>query len=146
MRKMLTEIHLVMEKKSFNYLKDIALELADFYGYGTKVKIKKGRYEGEKGFYHWHDNTIHIDPNQSPKEFILTCLHEIKHVIQTKEAGGPRQMQKIAEREWQKAATGEYGKRAERNPYKYVPFEVEAEKWAQSEYRKHWKNTFSKDS
>ena len=99
----------------------------------------------EKGFYHWHDNTIHIDPNQSPKEFILTCLHEIKHVIQTKEAGGPRQMQKIAEREWEKAALGEYGKRAERNPYKYVPFEVEAEKWAQNEYRKKWKNTYSKD-
>jgi len=134
-----------MEKKGFNHLKDIALELAEFYGYKTKVKIKRGRYEGEKGFYHWHDNTIHIDPNQSPKEFIITCLHEIYHVIQTAKAGGPRQMQKIAEREWQKAVNGEYGKRAEKNPYDYVPFEVEAEKWAQSEYRKKWKNTFSKD-
>ena len=145
MRKALTEIHLLMEKKGFNHLKDIALELAEFYGYKTKVKIKRGRYEGEKGFYHWHDNTIHIDPNQSPKEFIITCLHEIYHVIQTAKAGGPRQMQKIAEREWEKAALGEYGKRAERNPYKYVPFEVEAEKWAQNEYRKKWKNTYSKD-
>ena len=71
MKKALTHIHLLMEKKSFSYLKDIALELADFYGYKTKVKIKKGRYQGEKGFYHWHDNTIHIDPNQSPKEFII---------------------------------------------------------------------------
>jgi len=120
MKKALTHIHLLMEKKDFSYLKDIALEIADFYGYKTKVKIKKGRYEGEKGFYHWHDNTIHIDPNQSPKEFIITCLHEIKHVIQTKEAGGAK-------------------------PYEYVPFEIEAEKWAQKEYRKKWKNTYSKD-
>ena len=146
MRKAITEIHLLMEKKGFNHLKDIALELAEFYGYKTKVKIKRGRYEGEKGFYHWHDNTIHIDPNQSPKEFIITCLHEIYHVIQTAKAGGPRQMQKIAEREWEKAAIGEYGKRAEKNPYEYVPFEIEAEKWAQNEYRKKWKNTYSKDN
>ena len=54
-------------------------------------------------------------------------------------------MEKIAEEEWGKAANGEYGKRAERNPYEYVPFEVEAEKWAQNEYRKKWKNTYSKD-
>jgi len=145
MRKALTEIHLLMEKKGFDYLKRIALELADFYGYKTKVKIKKGRYEGEKGFYHWHDNTIHIDPSQSPKEFIITCLHEIYHVIQTAKAGGASKMQKIAEEEWGKAANGEYGKRAERNPYDYVPFEIEAEKWAQNEYRKKWKNTYSKD-
>ncbi len=145
MKKQLTHIHLLMEKKDFSHLKDIALEIAKYYGYATKVKIKKGRYESERGFYHWHDNTIHIDPNQSPKEFVITCLHEIKHVIQTKEAGGASKMQRIAEDEWGKAANGEYGKRAERNPYKYVPFEVEAEKWAQSEYRRKWKNTFSKD-
>ena len=137
---MLTEIHLVMEKKSFNYLKDIALELADFYGYGTKVKIKKGRYEGEKGFYHWYDNTIHIDPNQSPKEFILTVLHEIKHAMQTRDMGGPDKMEIFASNEWSKAANGEYGSRAKRNPYKYVPYEMEAEKWAQKEYRKFWKD------
>ena len=146
MKKQLTHIHLLMEKKDFHYLKEVALDMAKYYGFGTNVKIVKGRYEGERGFYHWHDNTIHIDPNQSPKQFIITVLHEIRHIHQTKRAGGPSQMQKIAEREWEKASLGEYGKRAERNPYKYVPFEVEAEKWAQSEYRKHWKNTFSKDS
>jgi len=54
-------------------------------------------------------------------------------------------MQKIAEEEWGTAANGEYGKRAERNPYDYVPFEIEAEKWAQKEYRRKWKNTYSKD-
>ena len=141
MRKMLTEIHLVMEKKSFNYLKDIALELADFYGYGTKVKIKKGRYEGEKGFYHWHDNTIHIDPSiRSVKEFVITVLHEIKHAMQTQDMGGPDKMEIFASNEWSKAANGEYGSRAKRNPYKYVPYEIEAEKWAQKEYRKFWKD------
>ncbi len=145
MKKQLTHIHLLMEKKDFSHLKTIALEIADFYGYKTKVKIKKGRYEGEQGFYHWHDNTIHIDPNQSPREFITTCLHEIYHVIQTQKAGGASNMQRMAEDEWTKASNGEYGKRAERNPYKYVPFEVEAEKWAQKEYRKKWKNTYSKD-
>ena len=145
MKKQLTHIHLLMEKKDFDYLKRIALEIADFYGYKTKVKIKKGRYEGEKGFYHWHDNTIHIDPNQSPKEFITTCLHEIYHVIQTQKAGGASNMQRMAEDEWGKAESGEYGKKAQRKPYDYVPFEVEAEKWAQKEYRREWKNTFSKD-
>ena len=143
MRKMLTEIHLVMEKKSFNYLKDIALELADFYGYGTKVKIKKGRYEGEKGFYHWHDNTIHIDPTiRSVKEFVITVLHEIKHAMQTRDIGGPDKMEIFASNEWSKAANGEYGSKAKRNPYKYVPYEMEAEKWAQKEYRKFWKDKF----
>ena len=51
-------------------------------------------------------------------------------------------MQKIAEEEWGKAANGDYGKRAERKPYEYVPFEIEAEKWAQKEYRKRWKGDF----
>ena len=36
---------------------------------------------------------------------------------------------------------GEYGSRSKRNPYKYVnPYEIEAEKWAQQEYRKFWKD------
>ena len=95
----------------------------------SKVKIKKGRYKQEKGFYHWHDNTIHIDPTiRSVKEFILTALHEIKHAMQTQDMkGGPDKMVKetYKSNEWSKAANGEYGSRAKRNPYKYIPYEIE---------------------
>ena len=49
-------------------------------------------------------------------------------------------MEIFASNEWSKAANGEYGSRAKRNPYKYVPYEMEAEKWAQKEYRKFWKD------
>ena len=38
------------------------------------------------------------------------------------------------------AANGEYGKELE-SPMSMFQFEVEAEKWAQNEYRKKWKNT-----
>ena len=140
MKKTLTEIYTLMESKDFE---SVASEIVRHYGLPTKVKIKKGRYECEKGFYHWHDNTIHIDPTiRSVKEFMLTVLHEIKHAMQTRDMGGPDKMEIYASNEWSKASNGEYGSRAKRNPYKYVPYEMEAEKWAQKEYRKFWKDKF----
>ena len=55
--------------------------------------------------------------------------------------GGPDKMEILKNQtKWSKAANGEYGSRAKRNPYKYVPYEIEAEKWAQKEYRKFWKD------
>ena len=60
--------------------------------------------------------------------------------MQTQDMGGANEMEIFASNEWSKAANGEYGNRAKRNPYKYVPYEIEAEKWAQKEYRKFWKN------
>ena len=137
--KQLTKIHLLMERMDLQY---VAEQLVDYYELSSKVKMKKGRYKDEKAFYHWHDNTIHIDPSQSAKEFIISVLHEIFHAKQTIKAGGASKMQRMAEIEWGKAANGDYGKRGEKNPYKYVPFEIEAEKWAQTEYRKRWKGNF----
>ena len=137
--KELTKIHLLMERTDLQY---VAEQLVDYYELSSKVKIKKGRYKDEKAFYHWHDNVIHIDPSQSSKQFIISALHEIFHAIQTVKAGGPSKMQRMAEEEWGKAANGDYGKRGEKNPYKYVPFEMEAEKWAQKEYRTKWKGNF----
>ena len=128
-----------MERTDLQY---VAEQLVDYYELSSKVKIKKGRYKDEKAFYHWHDNVIHIDPSQSSKQFIISALHEIFHAIQTVKAGGPSKMQRMAEEEWGKAANGDYGKRGEKNPYKYVPFEMEAEKWAQKEYRTKWKGNF----
>ena len=128
-----------MERTDLQY---VAEQLVDYYELSSKVKIKRGRYKDEKAFYHWHDNVIHIDPSQSSKQFIISALHEIFHAIQTVKAGGPSKMQRMAEEEWGKAANGDYGKRGQKNPYKYVPFEIEAEKWAQKEYRTKWKNKF----
>ena len=140
MKKILTELHLMMEREDLQF---VASEIVKYYGMSSRVKIKKGRYKQEKGFYHWHDNTIHIDPTiRSVKEFVITVLHEIKHAMQTQDMGGPDKMEIFASHEWSKAANGEYGSRAKRNPYKYVPYEMEAEKWAQKEYRKFWKDKF----
>ena len=120
MKKILTELHLMMEREDLQF---VASEIVKYYGMSSRVKIKKGRYKQEKGFYHWHDNTIHIDPTiRSVKEFVITVLHEIKHAMQTQDMGGPDKMEIFASNEWSKAANGEYGSRAKRNPYKYVPY------------------------
>ena len=91
MKKILTELHLMMEREDLQF---VASEIVKYYGMSSRVKIKRGRYKDEKGFYHWHDNTIHIDPTlRSVKEFVMTVLHEIKHAMQTRDMGGPDKME-----------------------------------------------------
>ena len=138
MKKPLTHLHLLFEREDLHF---IASEIVKYYGLSSRVKIKKGRYKKEKGFYHWHDDTIHIDPNQSSRQFIITILHEIKHALDRQKMGADA-YEEQASMEYDLAMQGKYGSKAKSNPYDYVPTEVEAEKWAQKEYRRYWKNKF----
>ena len=49
MKKILTELHLMMEREDLQF---VASEIEKYYGMSSRVKIKKGRYKSEKGFYH----------------------------------------------------------------------------------------------
>ena len=139
MKKTLTELHLIMEREDLRF---VASEIVKYYGMSSRVKMKRGRYKDEKGFYHWHDNTIHIDPTiRSVKEFVITVLHEIKHAMQTQDMGGSLTKWKYSHQtNGPKQLMVNMVVEQKRNPYKYVPYEIEAEKWAQKEYRKFWKN------
>ena len=108
----------------------------------SRVKIKKVDTNKEKGFYHWETiDTIHIDPTiRSVKEFIkhfytksnTQCkfIDMIKKVLKWKyqQTSGPKQLI--------------VNMVVKRYPYKNVPYEIEAEKWAQKEYKRFLKIKF----
>ena len=86
MKKILTEIHNLMESKDFEY---VAREIVKHYGLPTKVKFTMGRdtTNKDKGDYKFIEDTIYIRPKgyKSNEEFIITLLHEIHHAVRVLE-------------------------------------------------------------
>ena len=50
MKKILTELHLMMEREDLQF---VASEIVKYYNMSSRVKMKRGRYKDEKGFYHY---------------------------------------------------------------------------------------------
>ena len=89
-----------------------------------------------KGDYDVDRNKIRIRTSYSKKsDFIISVLHEIKHAMDAKDKG-KNQYKKEYEMEMNyQIALG-------KDRYDDNKFEIEAEKWAQKEYRKRWKGDF----
>ena len=89
-----------------------------------------------KGDYDVDRNKIRIRTSYSKKsDFIISVLHEIKHAMDAKDKG-KNQYKKEYEMEMNtQIALG-------KDRYDDNKFEIEAEKWAQKEYRKSWKGDF----
>lgn len=139
-------------KKNLKYIyealgKTESLRIAEFLvnHYSRKippgVKIVETNFSDKslKGDYDVDRNKIRIRTSYSKKsDFIISVLHEIKHAMDAKDKG-KNQYKKEYEMEMNtQIALG-------KDRYDDNKFEIEAEKWAQKEYRRKWKNTYSKD-
>jgi len=102
------------------------------------IKIVETNFSDKslKGDYDVDRNKIRIRTSYSKKsDFIISVLHEIKHAMDAKDKG-KNQYKKEYEMEMNtQIALG-------KDRYDDNKFEIEAEKWAQKEYRKSWKGDF----
>jgi hypothetical protein len=102
------------------------------------VKIVETNFSDKslKGDYDVDRNKIRIRTSYNKKsDFIISVLHEIKHAMDAKDKG-KNQYKKEYEMEMNtQIALG-------KDRYDDNKFEIEAEKWAQKEYRKSWKGDF----
>ena len=136
-------------KKNLKYIyealgKTESLRIAEFLvnHYSRKippgVKIVETNFSDKslKGDYDVDRNRIRIRTSYNKKsDFIISVLHEIKHAMDAKDKG-KNQYKKEYEMEMNtQIALG-------KDRYDDNKFEIEAEKWAQKEYRKSWKGDF----
>jgi hypothetical protein len=136
-------------KNSLKYIyealgKTESLRIAEFLvnHYSRKIppgiKIVETNFSDKslKGDYDVDRNKIRIRTSYSKKsDFIISVLHEIKHAMDAKDKG-KNQYKKEYEMEMNtQIALG-------KDRYDDNKFEIEAEKWAQKEYRKSWKGDF----
>ena len=131
MKKLLTELHLLMERIDFQY---VATELVK--NYNLKSKVKFGTFSKDKGGYNWDDDVINLRKSFSNvDDFIITVLHEIHHAIQVDKYGRKKFLKKYAQAGNMAALDG-------KDRYLANKWEKKAENWAQQEYRKKWKGNF----
>ena len=136
-------------KKNLKYIyealgKTESLRIAEFLvnHYSRKIppgiKIVETNFSDKslKGDYDVDRNRIRIRTSYNKKsDFIISVLHEIKHAMDAKDKG-KNQYKKEYEMEMNtQIALG-------KDRYDDNKFEIEAEKWAQKEYRKSWKGDF----
>tara|TARA_E500000331_G_scaffold261044_1_gene251978 strand:- start:145 stop:540 length:396 start_codon:yes stop_codon:yes gene_type:complete len=131
MNKLLTEIHLLMERTDFQY---VATELVK--NYNLKSKVKFGTFGKDKGGYNWDDDVINLQKSYpNVDDFIITVLHEIHHAIQVDKYGRKKFLKKYAQAGNMAALDG-------KDRYLANKWEKKAENWAQQEYRRKWKGKF----
>ena len=89
-----------------------------------------------KGDYDVDRNKIRIRTSYNKKsDFIISVLHEIKHAMDAKDKGKNQYKEEYEMEMNRQIALG-------KDRYDDNKFEIEAEKWAQKEYRKRWKGDF----
>ena len=131
MKKLLTELHLLMERIDFQY---VATELVK--NYNLKSKVKFGTFSKDKGGYNWDDDVINLRKSFSNvDDFIITVLHEIHHAIQVDKYGRKKFLKKYAQ-------AGNMAELDGKDRYLANKWERKAENWAQQEYRRKWKGKF----
>ena len=115
---------------------DTAEQLVKDYRLRTRVKIGNVR-GGNKADYDWVKDIINLKKSYSSvKEFVISVLHEIDHAKMRKQMGW-----KKYEREYIQA--GEDAEQKGGDFHDDNEYEEQAERWAQKEYSKKWKQKFS---
>ena len=136
-------------KKNLKYIyealgKTESLRIAEFLvnHYSRKIppgiKIVETNFSDKslKGDYDVDRNKIRIRTSYSKKsDFIISVLHEIKHAMDAKDKGKNQYKDEYEMEMNYQIALG-------KDRYDDNKFEIEAEKWAQKEYRKRWKGDF----
>ena len=114
---------------------ETAVQLIKSYKLRSKVRFGKSKGTNEAD-YDWINDIINLRKSYSSvKEFIITVLHEIDHAIDRKKMGA-----KKYEKAYQKA--GDEAVNKGRDFHDDNEFEEKAEKWAQKEYSRKWKQKF----
>ena len=136
-------------KKTLKYIyealgKTESLRIAEFLvnHYDSKlpsgIKIVETSFSDDtlKGDYDVDRNKIRIRTSYNKKsDFIISVLHEIKHAMDAKDMG-----KKEYKKEYEMEMNYLLG--IGKHRYDDNKFEIEAERWAQKEYRKRWKGDF----
>ena len=136
-------------KKTLKYIyealgKTESLRIAEFLvnHYDSKlpsgIKIVETSFSDDslKGDYDVDRNKIRIRTSYNKKsDFIISVLHEIKHAMDAKDMG-----KKEYKKEYEMEMNYLIG--IGKHRYNDNKFEIEAERWAQKEYRKRWKGDF----
>ena len=136
-------------KNSLKYIyealgKTESLRIAEFLvnHYSRKIppgiKIVETNFPDDtlKGDYDVDRNKIRIRTSYNKKsDFIISVLHEIKHAMDAKDMG-----KKEYKKEYEMEMNYLIG--IGKHRYNDNKFEIEAERWAQTEYRKRWKGDF----
>ena len=136
-------------KKNLKYIyealgKTESLRIAEFLvnHYSRKIppgiKIVETNFSDKslKGDYDVDRNRIRIRTSYNKKsDFIISVLHEIKHAMDAKDKGKNQYKDEYEMEMNYQIALG-------KDRYDDNKFEIEAEKWAQKEYRKSWKGDF----
>jgi len=136
-------------KNSLKYIyealgKTESLRIAEFLvnHYSRKIppgiKIVETNFPDDtlKGDYDVDRNKIRIRTSYNKKsDFIISVLHEIKHAMDAKDMG-----KKEYKKEYEMEMNYLIG--IGKHRYNDNKFEIEAERWAQKEYRKRWKGDF----
>ena len=114
-------------------LLDTAEQLVKKYGLKSKVRFTSGKNMAD---YDWVRDVINLRKSYpTVKQFLITVLHEIKHAMDAKDMG-----KKEYKKEYEMEMNYLIG--IGKHRYNDNKFEIEAERWAQKEYRKRWKGDF----
>ena len=105
--------------------------------YKLRSKVTFGKVKGtNEADYDWVKDTINLKKSYpSVKEFIVSVLHEIDHAKMRQKMGA-----KKYEREYIQA--GEDAEQKGRVFHDDNKYEEQAERWAQNEYSRKWKQKF----
>ena len=136
-KKLLTEIHLMMERADYVYVAD---EIVKHYNLPTKVKFSpnfKRKNNNDKGTYDWEDDIIFIKPQgyKNVKDFVMTILHEIHHAVRVHRYGLKKFLKKYQQADNVALSIG--GEK-----YRDNKWEKKAEGWAKHEYNRYFKDKF----
>tara|TARA_Y100001937_G_scaffold122686_1_gene184270 strand:+ start:650 stop:1225 length:576 start_codon:yes stop_codon:yes gene_type:complete len=116
---------------------EIIEDMMKKYGVKPKIKFKSNIKGGHYATYDWLKNVMYVNKgiNKTIKDFLMTVLHELFHAVQAKREGGPKKFEKKYETEQNMIAQGHIP--GKHDPYDDNKFEIEAEKFAEKNW-KYW--------
>ena len=123
---------LLLERVDF---RQIAKELMRRYRVHSKLEFSS---RATKGDYDFDRDIIKLRPFYSNiRDFLITILHEIYHAMDSKKYGKNKFVAMYTQAGQEQEDKG-------KDFHDNNPFEIAAERWAQKEWRRHWKHRLRK--
>ena len=129
----------------WNFGKQLILERIDFQQVAKKI-MNKYRIRSKlqfspratKGDYDFDRDIIKLRPfYESVEDFMITLLHEIYHAMDSRRYGRKKFVKMYTQAGQEQEDKG-------KDFHDNNPFEIAAERWAQKEWRRHWKHRLRK--
>ena len=131
----------------WNFGKQLILERIDFQQVAKKI-MNKYRVRSKlqfspratKGDYDFDRDIIKLRPfYESVEDFMITLLHEIYHAMDSRRYGRKKFVRMYTQAGQEQEDKG-------KDFHDNNPFEIAAERWAQKEWRRHWKHRLRKNN